>query len=32
MEHVNAWCFRDIFKGGLLDDDLHVWAPLGRDM
>ena len=26
MEHVNDWCFRDIYKGGLWDDDLHVCA------
>ena len=24
MEHVNDWCFRDIYNGGLWDDDLHV--------
>ena len=28
MEHVNDWCFRDIYKGGLWDDDLHVCAPI----
>ena len=30
MEHVNDWCFRDIYKGGLWDDDLHVCAHKGR--
>ena len=25
MEHVNGWCFRGIYKGGLWDD-LHVSA------
>ena len=24
MEHVNDWCFRDIYKGGLWEDDLYV--------
>ena len=24
MEHVNCWCFRGIYKGGLWEDDLHV--------
>ena len=24
MEHVNDLCFRDIYKGGLWDDDLLV--------
>ena len=28
MEHVNAWCFRDIYKGGLWEDDLHVCARI----
>ena len=28
VEHVNDWCFRDIYKGGLWDDDLHVCAQL----
>ena len=28
MEHVNDWCFRDIYKGGLWDDDLHVCARI----
>ena len=23
MEHVNGWCFRGIYKGGLWEDDLH---------
>ena len=27
MEHVNGWCFRGIYKGGLWEDDLHVSAP-----
>ena len=31
MEHVNCWCFRGIYKGGLLEDDLHVSAQLGTD-
>ena len=26
MEHVNDWCFRDIYKGGLWEDDLYVCA------
>ena len=30
MEHVNDWCFRDIYKGGLWDDDLHVCAHLAE--
>ena len=29
MEHVNDWCFRDIYNGGLRDDDLHVCALKG---
>ena len=28
MEHVNGWCFRGIFKGGLWENDLHVSARL----
>ena len=28
MEHVNGWCFRGIYKGGLWEDDLHVSAQL----
>ena len=28
MEHVNGWCFRGIYKGGLWEDDLHVSAHL----
>ena len=28
MEHMNHWRFRDIYKGGLWDDDLHVCAHL----
>ena len=24
MEHVIDWCFRDIYKGGLWEDDLYV--------
>ena len=28
MEHVNGWCFRGIYKGGLWEDDLHVSAPI----
>ena len=27
MEHVNGWCFRRIYKGGLWENDLHVSAP-----
>ena len=27
MEHVNGWCFRGIYKGGLWENDLHVSAP-----
>ena len=27
MEHGNDWCFRDIYKGGLWEDDLYVCAP-----
>ena len=26
MERVNDWCFRDIYNGGLWDDDLRVCA------
>ena len=26
MEHASGWCFRGIYKGGLLEDDLHVSA------
>ena len=26
MEHVNGFCFRGIYKGGLWVDDLHVSA------
>ena len=26
MEHVNDWCFRDIYKGGLWEDGLYVCA------
>ena len=28
MEHVNGWCFRGIYKGGLWEDDLHVSAQV----
>ena len=28
MEHVNDCRFRDIYKGGLWEDDLDVCAPL----
>ena len=28
MKHVNDWCFRDIYKGGLWEDDLYVCVPL----
>ena len=28
MEHVNGWCFRGIYKGGLWENDLHVSAQL----
>ena len=24
MEHVNGWCFRDIYMGGLWENDLYV--------
>ena len=26
MEHVNGWCLRGIYKGGLWENDLHVSA------
>ena len=26
MEHVNCWCFRGIYKGGLWEDDLLASA------
>ena len=26
MEHVNGWCVRGIYKGGLWENDLHVSA------
>ena len=26
VEHVNGWCFRGIYKGGLWENDLHVSA------
>ena len=26
MEHVNGWCFRGIYNGGLWENDLHVSA------
>ena len=28
MEHMNGWCFRGIYKGGLWEEDLHVSARL----
>ena len=28
MEHVNGWCFRGIYKGGLWENDLHVSAHI----
>ena len=28
MEHVNGWCFRGIYKGGLWENDLHVSAQI----
>ena len=31
MEHVNGWCFRGIYKGGLWEDDLHVSAQNPTD-
>ena len=31
MEHVNGWCFRGIYKGGLWENDLHVSAPKPTD-
>ena len=30
MEHVNGWCFRGLYKGGLWDDDLHVSGHLAE--
>ena len=30
MEHVNGWCFRGIYKGGLWENDLHVSARRKR--
>ena len=27
MENVNDWCFRDIYKGGLWEEDLYI-VPL----
>ena len=26
VEHVNGWCFRGIYKGGLWENNLHVSA------
>ena len=26
MEHVNDWCFRDVYKDGLWEEDLYVCA------
>ena len=26
VEHVNGWCFRGIYNGGLWENDLHVSA------
>ena len=31
MEHVNGWCFRGIYKGGLWEGDLHVSARYPTD-
>ena len=31
MEHVNDCCFRDIYKGGLWEEDLDVCAWLIGD-
>ena len=28
MEHVNDCCFRDIYKGGLWEEDLDVCAQV----
>ena len=28
MEHVNGWCFRGIYKGGLWENDLHDSARI----
>ena len=28
VEHVNDWCFRDIYEGGLCGDDLYVSVPM----
>ena len=30
MEHVNGWCVRGIYKGGLWENDLHVSALSGQ--
>ena len=30
MGHVNGWCFRGIYKGGLWEDDLHVSAHMNE--
>ena len=27
MEHVNDWCFRDIYNGGLWEDDFRFLCP-----
>ena len=32
MEHVNCWCFRGIYKGGLWENDLHVSAHLSEEL
>ena len=32
MEHVNGWCFRGIYKGGLWENDLHVSVLLTVDL
>ena len=32
MEHVNGWCFRGIYKGGLWENDLHVSALHGMSI
>ena len=32
MEHVNGWCFRGIYNGGLWENDLHVSARIHPQM
>ena len=28
MEHVNDWCFRDIYKGGVWEEYRQFWVSL----